>query len=61
MSRRLWRLTLPHLGYLPIAVEKHLNLMESIKAGDADCAEQVMYDHVKEFYAQVRETLITME
>jgi DNA-binding GntR family transcriptional regulator len=61
MSRRLWYLALPHLGYLPTAVEKHLDLVESIKAGDADRAVQIMYDHVKEFYAQVRETLITME
>jgi DNA-binding GntR family transcriptional regulator len=61
MSRRLWYLALPHLGYLPTAVEKHLDLVESIKAGDADRAGQIMYDHVKEFYAQVRETLITME
>jgi DNA-binding GntR family transcriptional regulator len=60
MSRRLCVLALPDLGYLPTAVEKHLNLVESIKAGDADCAEQIMYDH-EEFYAQVRETLITME
>jgi DNA-binding GntR family transcriptional regulator len=61
MSRRLWYLALPDLGYLPTAVEKHLDLVESIKAGDADRAEQIMYDHVREFYAQVRETLITME
>jgi DNA-binding GntR family transcriptional regulator len=61
MSRRLWYLALPHLGYLPTAVEKHLDLVESIKAGDADRAEQIMHDHVKEFYAQVRETLIEME
>lgn len=61
MSRRLWYLALPHLGYLPTAVEKHLDLVECIKAGDADRAGQIMYDHVKEFYAQVRETLITME
>jgi DNA-binding GntR family transcriptional regulator len=58
LSRRLWYLVLPHLGYLPTAVEKHLDLVEAIKAGDADRAGQIMYDHVEEFYAQVRETLI---
>jgi DNA-binding GntR family transcriptional regulator len=61
MSRRLWYLALPHLGYLPTAVEKHLDLVESIKAGDADRAGQIMHDHVEEFYAQVRETLMAME
>jgi DNA-binding GntR family transcriptional regulator len=57
LSRRLWYLVLPHLGYLPTAVEKHLDLVEAIKAGDADRAGQIMYDHVEEFYTQVRETL----
>ncbi|RLC77001.1 MAG: GntR family transcriptional regulator [Chloroflexi bacterium] len=58
LSRRLWYLVLPHLGYLPAAVEQHLKLVEAIEAGDADRAEQIMYEHVEEFYAQVRETLI---
>ena len=59
LSRRLWVLVLPHLGYLPTAVEKHLDLVEAIKGGDADGAEQIMRLHVEEFYAQVRETLAT--
>lgn len=59
LSRRLWYLVLPHLGYLPTAVEKHLDLVEAIKEGDADGAEQIMRLHVEEFYAQVRETLAT--
>lgn len=58
LSQRLWYLALPALGFLPAAVEKHLDLVEAIKAGEADRAEQVMYDHVKEFYDRVREVLI---
>jgi DNA-binding GntR family transcriptional regulator len=58
LSRRLWYLALPHLGYLPAAVEKHLELVEAIRAGDADRAEQIMYGHVAEFYTKVRETLM---
>lgn len=58
LSQRLWYLALPALGFLPAAVEKHLDLVEAIKAGDADRAEQVMYDHVKEFYDRVREVLV---
>lgn len=61
LSRRLWYLVLPDMGYLPTAVEEHLVLVEAIKAGDADRAGQIMYDHVEKFYAQVRETLMAME
>jgi DNA-binding GntR family transcriptional regulator len=57
LSRRLWYLVLPQLGYLPTAVETHLNLVEAIKAGDADRAEDIMRRHVAEFYEQVHETL----
>lgn len=61
LSQRLWYLALPHLGFLPAAVEKHLDLVEAIKAGDADRAEQIMHDHVQEFYSRVREILLTRE
>lgn len=57
LSQRLWYLALPKLGFLPSAVEKHLDLVEAIKAGDADRAEQIMRDHVQEFYDKVREIL----
>ena len=57
LSRRLWYLVLPQLGYLPTSVEKHLELVDAIEAGDAGRAEQIMHDHVKEFYDQVHETL----
>jgi DNA-binding GntR family transcriptional regulator len=57
LSQRLWYLALPRLGFLPAAVEKHLGLIEAIKAGDADRAEQIMRDHVQEFYDRVREIL----
>ena len=61
LSRRLWYLVLPQLGYLPTSVEKHLELVDAIEAGDADHAEQIMHDHVKEFYDKVHETLKTNE
>ncbi len=57
LSQRLWYLALPKLGFLPSAVEKHLDLVEAIKAGDADRAEQIMREHVQEFYDKVREIL----
>jgi DNA-binding GntR family transcriptional regulator len=61
LSQRLWYLALlgigGQLGFLPSAVEKHLGLVEAIKAGDGDRAEEIMREHVAEFYAQVRQVL----
>ncbi|NIV28104.1 MAG: FCD domain-containing protein, partial [Anaerolineae bacterium] len=58
LSRRLWYLALPHMGYLPAAVGEHLQLIEAIEAGDADRASRIMHDHVEAFYAKVHETLV---
>ena len=57
LSRRLWYLALPQLGFLPSAVEQHLGLVEAIKAGNPDRTEQVMRGHVQDFYDKVREVL----
>ncbi len=57
LSQRLWFLALPHLGFLPGSVETHLHLVQAIKEGDGDRAEQIMRAHVGEFYAQVRRVL----
>ena len=57
LSQRLWYLALPELGFLPTAVEQHLDLVQAIKNGDGDEAERIMRAHVGEFYAQVREVL----
>jgi DNA-binding GntR family transcriptional regulator len=61
LSQRLWYLVLPNLGYLPTSVEKHLDLAEAIQAGEAERAEQIMREHVQEFYMHVRETLTKQE
>ena len=57
LSQRLWSLALPRLGFLSSAVESHLDLVEAIKARDADRAEELMRAHVGDFYAQVRQIL----
>ena len=56
-SQRLWYLALPKLGFLPGAVEKHLDLVQAIENGDGDEAEAIMRGHVHEFYDNVREVL----
>jgi DNA-binding GntR family transcriptional regulator len=57
LSRRLWYLVLPHLESLPSSVEMHLDLVQAIAVGDADRAEKIMHEHVKEFYDEVHEIL----
>jgi len=47
----------PSLGFLPGAVEKHLDLVQAIKEGDGERAEGIMRQHVAEFYDQVRRVL----
>jgi DNA-binding GntR family transcriptional regulator len=61
LSQRLWYLALPQMGFLPGAVQKHLDLVEAIRSGDADRAEKIMHDHVQDFYAQVRQVLAAQE
>ena len=57
LSQRLWYRVLPHLAFLPSAVEKHIDLVEAIRAGDADRAEGIMRHHVADFYDRVRQVL----
>lgn len=57
LSQRLWYMVLPHLEFLPAAVEKHLDLVNAIKTRDADKAESIMRNHVKDFYDQVHRIL----
>ncbi len=57
LSQRLWYLVLPELEFLPAAVDLHRELVEAIKAGDADRAAAIMDSHVRGFYDRVREVL----
>jgi len=57
LSQRLWYLTLDRLDFLPAAVGEHLDLLEAIRAGDADHAKQIMRHHVKDFYNKVRKLM----
>jgi DNA-binding GntR family transcriptional regulator len=61
LSRRLWYLVLPHLESLPSSVEMHLDLVQAIAVGDADRAEEIMHEHVREFYDEVHEILEAQE
>lgn len=61
LSQRLWYLALPHLEFLPGAVQVHLDLVDAIKHGDADRAEALMSTHVRDFYAKVSGILAEKE
>ncbi len=53
LSQRLWYLILPQLDFLPGAVESHIELVEAIKAGNGDRAEELMHHHIESFYKKV--------
>jgi DNA-binding GntR family transcriptional regulator len=57
LSQRLWYLALPKIGFLPRAVEVHLELVDAIREGDAGKAEALMSTHVQDFYTKVQEIL----
>ncbi|MEN8171816.1 MAG: GntR family transcriptional regulator [Chloroflexota bacterium] len=61
LSKRLWFLALPHLEFLPAAVESHLELTAAIKARDEQSAEKIMRQHIQDFYNQVFEILQKLE
>lgn len=57
LSQRLWYLVLPHLEFLPTAVEMHLDMVEAIKTGDEAGAAEIMRTHIQEFYDRVQGVL----
>ncbi|MEA3374649.1 MAG: GntR family transcriptional regulator [Chloroflexota bacterium] len=61
LSRRLWYFVLPHLETLSSSVEMHVTLVGAIESGDADQAAEIMHEHVKEFYDEVRQILEAQE
>jgi DNA-binding GntR family transcriptional regulator len=61
LSRRLWYVVLPHLETLSSSVEMHVDLVGAIESGDADRAEEIMHEHVREFYDEVRQILEARE
>ena len=57
LSRRLWYVALPQLDFLADAVAEHLEIMEAIRAKDANRAEAIMGAHVEAFHDRVRRLL----
>jgi DNA-binding GntR family transcriptional regulator len=59
LSQRLWNMALPRLDFLSSSVADHLKLIEAVKAKEAERAERIMYNHVRQFYDKMREVLAT--
>jgi DNA-binding GntR family transcriptional regulator len=57
LSQRLWYLVLPHLKFLPAAVEMHLDMVDAIKTGDEAAAAEIMRTHIQDFYDRVQDVL----
>lgn len=56
-SKRVWFMVLPKLGFLPAAVESHLEIVNAVKDHNAEKAAQIMYEHVHSFYEKVFDIL----
>lgn len=54
---RIWFLVLPTLEHLQDAVVEHRELLDAVRAQDADRAMTVMSKHVDEFEAEMRRAL----
>lgn len=57
LTQRLWYLKLPYLSLFTAAVEKHLEIVDAIRARDSERAASLMHDHVQQFYDHVLEAL----
>ena len=56
-SLRLWYLVLGRLDYVRDSIEQHHQIVEALRAGDADRAEALVRAHVIEFQQSVRAAL----
>jgi len=52
-SLRLWHLVLDQLGDVRPAIEQHKEILEALRAGDADRAEALVRDHIAEFQQRI--------
>lgn len=57
LSKRLWFLALPHLDFLPSAVQSHINLVDAIEEGDEPLAMEIMSTHIEDFYQKITDII----
>jgi DNA-binding GntR family transcriptional regulator len=57
LTLRIWFLALDRVARLDDAIHEHRRLLEAIRAGDVDAAEQAMREHVTGFERAIRAVL----
>lgn len=57
LSLRLWFLAIDRIPRLPQAVAEHHHLLEAVRDGDADAAEDIARTHVEGFERAIREVI----
>ena len=57
LSERLWYLALPEVDWLIVALERHAEMVDAIKARNGDRAAALMGEHVLDFQKQVERAL----
>jgi DNA-binding GntR family transcriptional regulator len=53
LSQLIWYLALPSLDFLPAAVSVHTEIVIAIKEKDDNRAEEIMKEHIIEFYKKI--------
>lgn len=57
LSLRLWYLVLERLGDVQDSVEQHREIIEALKSRDADRAEALIQQHIREFQREIKAVL----
>ncbi|MFN8455211.1 MAG: GntR family transcriptional regulator [Anaerolineae bacterium] len=57
LSLRLWHLSLPKVKSIDLDTNRHFLILQAIKDRSADCAEELMRQHIQHFQETIRSTL----
>lgn len=58
LSLRLWYFSLSHIGDMHDAILEHQQILEALKAGDADRAERLIQRHIKTFQEEIQSVML---
>jgi DNA-binding GntR family transcriptional regulator len=57
LSLRLWFLVLDRLGNVWSAIDQHREILDAVKAGEAEDAERLIKQHIADFQSEIKEAL----
>lgn len=58
LSLRLWYFSLAKIGDMHDAIIEHREILQSLKAGDADEAERLIQQHIRRFQAEIQSVML---